>query len=104
MDFALTAARTETVIGSRQCGDLSRDDGDLKIRQLVRHPVDKFRSRQAVSKARNIVTARNQRSPTPAGVHDAHLAPESGEINRSHQAGRAAPNDDAIDVPKPRDL
>src|SRR3954464_1370999 len=65
MDFALTAARTETVIGFRQCGDLGLDNGDLEIRQLVRHPVDKFKSRQAVSKSRNIVTARNQRSPTP---------------------------------------
>ncbi|MGY4338124.1 hypothetical protein ACVWW3_003030 [Bradyrhizobium sp. LM2.9] len=88
--------RLKTMVVPPQGGDLGGHPRDRELVQLRRHACHQVGAGQAVDEARHVVTARDQRRPACACVHDTDTAPKSREVDRGHQPGRAAADDQAI--------
>ena len=72
------------------------DDVDTVMASLLAQSFKQVRTRDAVWKARRVVTDWNMRGAATSAVDDHDVSPKSREVDCGGQAGRAGTNDYAV--------
>ncbi len=78
--------------------DEAADDGNPEPDHLLFHPCEQFAAGNAVGKSGQIMAAGNQGGARGTAVDHRDVATETRQIDRSHQAGRPAADDQHLSM------